>query len=244
MKVAVLYSGGKDSNRALHWALTHNLRVTHLVTMFPITKDSLMYHTPTLNLVELQSQAIGIQLVKGQTTGVRAEEEVESLKLTLEPLDIEGLVTGALESTYQKSRIDRVCETLGLRAFAPYWRCDLEKHLKETIHLGFEVIFVGVAALGLSENWLGRKLNLEALRDLLEIRRKYRINIGGEGGEYETFVCDGPTFKCGIRFLNTKRIWDKKTESGYLEVSQAELVQKKGTITSTIDSRRFSTSGQ
>jgi predicted ATP pyrophosphatase (TIGR00289 family) len=203
-----------------------------------------MYHTPALNLVELQSQAIGIRLVKGQTVGVRAEEEVESLKVTLKPLDIEGLVTGALESTYQKSRIDGVCATLGLRAYAPFWHCDLEKHLRETISLGFEVIFVGVAALGLSENWLGRKLSLEALQDLLELRKKYRINIGGEGGEYETFVCDGPTFKCGIRLLNTKRVWDKKTESGFLEVTGAELIEKKDAVQRTANRTEPATSDQ
>jgi predicted ATP pyrophosphatase (TIGR00289 family) len=226
VKVAILYSGGKDSNRALHWALTHKLDVKHLVTMFPKTKDSLMYHTPALNLVELQSQAVGIPLVKGQTTGVRVEEEVESLKTTLRPLDVEGVVTGALESTYQKSRVDLVCGTLGLRAYAPFWHSDLEKHLRDTIGLGFEVIFVGVAALGLSENWLGRKLDLEALQDLLMLHKKYKINIGGEGGEYETFVSDGPTFKRRIRFLNTKRIWDKKTDSGYLDVINAELAKR------------------
>lgn len=147
MKAAVLYSGGKDSNRALHWALNHGFDVKYLVTMFPRTKDSLMYHTPALNLVELQSQALGIQLVMGQTTGVQVEKEVEALKITLRPLDVEAVVTGALESVYQKSRVDRVCDTLGLRAYAPFWHCDLEKHLREIIDLSFEVIFVGVAAL-------------------------------------------------------------------------------------------------
>ena len=230
MKVAVLYSGGKDSNRALHWALTHKLDVKHLVTMFPSTRDSLMYHTPALNLVELQTQAIGIPLVKGQTTGVTIEEEVDSLRITLKPLDVEGIVTGALESTYQKSRVDLVCKTLGLRAYAPFWHCDLNKHLTEIIDLGFETIFVGVAALGLTENWLGRRLDHEALKDLLDLHEKYKINIGGEGGEYETLVCDGPTFRCKIQLLNTKRTWDKKTGSGYLEITRAELSRVKDPV--------------
>ncbi len=226
LKVAVLYSGGKDSNRALHWALTQNFDVRYLVTMFPRTKESLMYHTPTLNLVELQSQAIGVPLVKGQTTGVEVEEEVKSLEKTLEPLDVEGVVTGALQSAYQKSRVDLVCEALCLRGYAPFWHCDLKKHITEIISLGFEVIFVGVAALGLGENWLGRRFDNEALKDLLGLQEKYKINIAGEGGEYETFVCDGPTFKFGIRLLKTNRVWDRKTESGYLEVTRAELFQK------------------
>lgn len=229
MKAVVLYSGGKDSNRALHWALKHDFDVKYLVTVFPRTKDSLMYHTPALNLVELQSQSVGIQLAMGQTTGVRIEEEVEALKVTLRPLDVEAVVTGALESVFQKSRVDRVCDTLGLRAYAPFWHCDLEKHLRETIDLSFEVIFVGVAALGLGENWLGRKLDYESLEELMDLHEKYEVNIAGEGGEYETFVCDGPTFRSRIRLLDAKRIWDAKTESGYVEVTQAELIHKKDT---------------
>jgi diphthine-ammonia ligase len=229
VKVAVLYSGGKDSNRALHWALTHDLIVANLVTMFPETQDSLMYHTPALNLVDLQSRAVDIPLVKGHATGIRVEEEVESLRTTLEPLDIEGIVTGALESTYQKSRVDSVCESLGLRSYAPFWHADLRKHLAETIALGFEVIFVAVAALGLSEDWLGRKLDREALEDLINLHEKYRINIGGEGGEYETLVCDGPTFKRRLRILDSKKEWDTKTGSGHIAVNKADLVAKEPT---------------
>jgi predicted ATP pyrophosphatase (TIGR00289 family) len=186
-----------------------------------------MYHTPALNLVELQSQAVHIPLVKGQVTGVTVEEEVDSLKATLRPLDLEGVVTGALESEYQKSRVDRVCEALGLRAYAPFWHTNLKRHLIETVSMGFQVVFVGVAALGLSEDWLGRKLDNRAIRDLLELHEKYKINIAGEGGEYETLVCDGPTFKYKVQILNANRIWDRKTDSGYLEINKAELAPRK-----------------
>ena len=227
MKTAVLYSGGKDSNRALHWALEHGFDVRYLVTMFPKTMDSLMYHTPALNLVELQSQAVEIPLVKGQANGVEVEEEIEGLKNTLRPLDVEGVITGALESTYQKSRVDFVCSSLRLKSYAPFWHSDLEKHLKQTIDLGFDVRFVGVAALGLDETWLGRKLDYEALKDLKELNRKYQVNLGGEGGEYETTVCDGPTFKHKIEISESKRVWDSKTGSGYLEVDEAKLVTRK-----------------
>jgi predicted ATP pyrophosphatase (TIGR00289 family) len=141
---------------------------------------------------------------------------------------VEGVITGALESTYQKSRVDLVCSSLHLKAYAPFWHCDLEKYLKETIELGFDVKFVGVAALGLNEHWLGRTLDYGALQDLKELHMKYRVNLGGDGGEYETFVCDGPIFKRRIQFLSSKRIWDSKTGSGFLKIDEAELLQKKG----------------
>jgi predicted ATP pyrophosphatase (TIGR00289 family) len=226
MKAGILYSGGKDSNRALHWALSNGLEVEFLVTMFPTASDSFMYHTPALNLVELSAKAVEIHLVKGTTSGVK-EEEVEDLETTLEPLGIECVVSGALESTYQKNRVDHVCRALGLKAYAPFWHHDLEKHLMETIDMGFDVRFVGVSALGLDENWLGRKLDYKALEELKGLRDKYKVNLGGEGGEYETYVCDGPTFKKRIEFVKTRRIWETKTGSGYLEIDQARLSEKK-----------------
>jgi predicted ATP pyrophosphatase (TIGR00289 family) len=229
VKAAILYSGGKDSNRALHWALENDFDVRFLVTIFPKTMDSLMFHTPALNLVELQSQAVEIPLAKGHANGVKVEDEVEDLMSALRVLDVEGVITGALESTYQKSRVELVCSSLHLKSYAPFWHCDLEKYLKETIDLGFDVKFVGVAALGLNENWLGRTLDYKALEDLKELHMKYGVNLGGEGGEYDTFVCDGPIFKRRIQFLRSKRIWDNKTDSGFLNIDEAELLQKKGT---------------
>jgi predicted ATP pyrophosphatase (TIGR00289 family) len=196
--------------------------------MFPERMDSMMYHTPALNVVELQSRAVEIPLIKGKSSGM-GDNEVEDLKKTLKPIDVECVVIGALESVYQKRRVDRVCDEIGLKAFAPFWHSNLEKHLRETIDLGFEVIFVGVAALGLNEKWLGRKLDYRALQELKELHEKYKVNLGGEGGEYETLVCDGPDFKLRIRLLKTIPIWDNKTGSGYLEINKAELVPKKGT---------------
>nr|MDO8100626.1 hypothetical protein [Candidatus Njordarchaeota archaeon] len=101
MKAAILYSGGKDSNRALHWALNNDLKVICLVTMFPRTADSFMYHTPTLNLVELSARAVGTPLVKDTASGIK-EEEVEDLENTLEPLRTECVTSGTLQSTYKK----------------------------------------------------------------------------------------------------------------------------------------------
>jgi len=45
-------------------------------------------------------------------------------------------------------------------------------------------------------------------------------------GEYEILVCDAPIFSHKIRFEKAKRIWDRKTGSGYLEIAEAKLVEK------------------
>jgi len=62
---------------------------------------------------------------------------------------------------------------------------------------------------GFNESWLGRELDLNALDDLKRLEKKFHINIGGEGGEYETFVTDCPLFKKRIVIKEAEKIWDK-----------------------------------
>ena len=53
----------------------------------------------------------------------------------------------------------------------------------------------GVAALGLDESWLGRRLDGAMVDDLVELQRKYGMHAALEGGEGETFVLDCPLFE-------------------------------------------------
>ena len=46
-----------------------------------------------------------------------------------------------------------------------------------------DIIVVQVAAYGMNESWLGRKLDEEAVDDLSVLHRKYGVHIMGEGGE-------------------------------------------------------------
>ena len=131
MKVAALISGGKDSALALHQALKRGYDVKYLVTLIPQREDSWMFHYPNVELTDLFAEACGIPLVKAETSGVK-EEELEDLRRLLDKLDIEGVVSGAIASTYQKSRIDRICAELGLKSITPLWRKD-EKMLIETL---------------------------------------------------------------------------------------------------------------
>lgn len=223
MRVAALVTGGKDSALALHRALEVGYEVKHLVTMLPMREDSWMFHFPNIHLTDLFSEAVGIPLVKAETEGVK-EQEVEDLKSVLSSLDVEGVVHGATASQYQKSRIDRVCRELNVKSIAPLWREDPAKLLKEMIGLHFHVVVVGVYAYGFSQDWLGKRINSETVRELLDLNRKYGVSPVGEGGEYETLVLDAPFFRKRIRLLQTERVWED--HSGYLLVKKAELEGK------------------
>jgi len=83
---------------------------------------------------------------------------------------------------------------------------------------------MGVYALGFDQSWLGRRIDLATLKDLVELNERYGVSLVGEGGEYETLVLDAPFFKRRIRLLQTEIIWEDI--SGYLLVRKADLVDK------------------
>ena len=224
MRVAVLYSGGKDSNYALHWALKQGFEVKYLVSMVSESEESYMYHVPNIHLTELQAKAIGIPLIKGFTSGEK-EKEVDDMKAVLEGLKIDGVVAGALASEYQKKRVDRVARELGLKSFAPAWHRDPVEYMRELIEI-FDIVVVGVSAYGLDESWLGRRIDEEVLEKLVKLHEKYKIHVAGEGGEFETFVRDAPFFRARIVFDEVKKRWNEWNHSGVLEVRRAHLEAK------------------
>ena len=225
MRLAILFSGGKDSTRVVHWCLENGYDVRYLVSIIPRRSDSWMYHFPNIHLTEVSAEAIGIPLITRESSAIK-EKEVEDMKKVLENLDIDGVACGGIASNYQRKRIERVCNELKLGCLVPFWHTDPEKFMKETIDLGFDVRIVGVYSDGFDESWLGRKLDYDTLDELLKLSKKYGVNLVGEGGEYETLVINGPIFKKKIEILESEKVWDKKTQSGYLRVKKTKLVSK------------------
>jgi predicted ATP pyrophosphatase (TIGR00289 family) len=223
LHVAALVTGGKDSALALYRVLGQGYKVKYLVTMLPQRPDSWMFHYPNIHLAEFFAEAVGIPLVKGETSGIK-ESELEDLKRVLAPLSIDGVVTGAIMSQYQKNRIDKICEDLNLKSIAPLWHENPRKLLDEIVNLNFEVVIVGVYAYGFDAKWLGRRLNQKTINDLVELAKKYQISLVGEGGEYETLVLDAPFFKKRIQLLQAEKIWEN--HSGYLLIKKTKLIEK------------------
>lgn len=223
MQIAALVTGGKDSALALYRTLKQGFEVKYLVTMIPQRPDSWMFHYPNIHLADFFAEAVGIPLVKGETSGVK-ETELEDLKRLLANLQVDGVVTGAIMSQYQKKRIDKICQELDLESFAPLWHEKPRKLLAEMVDLNFEVLIVGVYAYGFDVTWLGRKINWESISELIKLCKKYQISVVGEGGEYETLVLDAPFFRKRIQLIQTEKIWEN--HSGYLLVEKARLVEK------------------
>jgi predicted ATP pyrophosphatase (TIGR00289 family) len=219
----VLFSGGKDSSLALYRCLCQGYKIKYLVSLLPKKEDSWMFHYPNIHLIDIFSEATGFPVVKYETSGIK-EEEIRDLKNALESLDVDGVVSGAIGSQYQKTRIDKVCAEIGLKSITPLWKEEPLNLLNEIISLKFETIICGVYAYGFNENWLGEKITNETVERLLELNRIYGISIMGEGGEYETLTLNAPFFKKRIEIVEAEKIWKKDT--GHLLVKKARLVEK------------------
>lgn len=206
MKVAVLSSGGKDSSAAIWWAQCKGWEVTHLVTMLVQGDDSWMFQIPGTHLVKKQAELCSCSWLGVETEGL-AEIEVEDLKSALSNLQIDGIVSGALRSDYQKTRLERMCEDLGIKSFTPLWHQSSESHMDNLILNGFKVMITGVSCEGLGSEWLGSVLDESSLKELKKLASKYRFHVDGEGGEYETLVVAGPHMNGEIE-LDFETHWD------------------------------------
>jgi len=170
MRVAALVSGGKDSVLALHCAQTTGWDVTHVVTVVPKVDDSYMFHAPNTHLGPLIAQAVGAPLVAVETKGEK-EAELTDLERALAGLPIDGFVSGALASEYQRVRLERIGHRLGLKTFTPLWHKRPEEVLATVAGAGWDVRFAAVAAAGLDESWLGRRLDARAAEDLARLHQ-------------------------------------------------------------------------
>ncbi len=224
MRLAALFSTGKDSTYAMHVMQKQNYKISCLVTIESSNPDSYMYHTPNVKLASLQAEAMKLPIIIMKTSGKKELELVE-LKAALEQakkdFEVDGVVTGALYSTYQRDRIDRVCEELGLKVFSPLWHMDQETEMKQLVKEGFKVIMVSVAADGLDKSWLGKVLTGEDIDKLVELSKKHGINVAGEGGEFESLVLDAPMFKKPIKIIEAETVMESE-HCGKLLVKKAE----------------------
>lgn len=219
MKVGVLFSGGKDSTLAAFLAKQHNHKLSCLISIISENPYSFMFHTPSISKVKKQAEVMDIPLIEQKTKG---KEEIEladlkkAIKKAKDKFDIEGIVTGAVESVYQASRIQKICNKLGLDVFNPLWLKDQFELLDDLIKNKFKVIISGVAAFPLDESLLGRFIDKKFLEDISDLNKKFKISPAGEGGEFESFVLDCPLFSRPLKIKD--KIISGKDNNFRLEV--------------------------
>ncbi len=220
MRLSVLFSGGKDSTYAMYLMEQQGHQVDTLISVIPAEKDSWLFHTPNLNLLPLQAMAMQKRLLRAPSQGSE-QEDLEALHQALSDMDVDGVVAGAIASDYQWDRINGVCESLRLRLFSPLWRKEQGMLLRDMVEAGVEAMVVKVSAEGLGNDWLGRTLDLDAIKQLEALATSRGVNPSGEGGEYETLVIDSPMHDSCLEIIEVER--EITRDGGRLNVKKARL---------------------
>ncbi|MBT4446134.1 diphthine--ammonia ligase [archaeon] len=228
LKLGVLFSGGKDSTRAAEIMHNQNYQLSCLIYLKSKNDYSYMFQSAGSEIIDLQSEAMQIPLITQLTEG-KKETELEDLKVAIQTAkdqhQIEGIVCGALFSNYQRDRIEKICEELNLKMFAPLWHKSQLQHMNEVINSGTEAIITAVAADGLNQSFLGRTINQNLLTELQQLNKKVGLNIAGEGGEFESLVLNSPLFHQRIILQETTNEMDSEY-SGKLLIKKAKLKEK------------------
>ena len=224
VRVACLFSGGKDSAYAAYVAMQRGWEVAALITLRPEDPESMMFHVPNLAVTALQAEAMEVPIFQ-EPAKAGESGELEALRRAFRRVPAEGLVVGAIASDYQHSRVNRAAHDAGLRVFAPLWRHDPVVLVRDYLHAGLEILFSSVSAEGLDRTWLGRTWDEGVVRELLQLHETLGVHPCGEGGEFETLVLDAPFFRRRVVVDRSEASWDGR--AGTWRVLEAHLEDKR-----------------
>ncbi len=223
-QVFTSWSGGKDGCFACYQAAASGLKVCYLLNMITDDGKRSWTHGQSAELLQVQSQAIGIPLVQRRTTMANYEAEFKDMLLALKQEGVRGGVFGDIDLEEHRQWIDRVCGEVEITPHLPLWGQSQEKIMRDFIDSGFEAVMVTARADLFGEEWLGRRVDMDFLSHLSELQQTNNIQLCGEAGEYHTFVTDGLSFKKRIEILETSKVL--REGHWFLEILKWNLTAK------------------
>ncbi len=225
MKLACLFSGGKDSTYAIHLAKKQGHDVVCLLSIFTKSEESHLLHHPNLRWTKLQSESMNIpQLTIISNSNETSDELIVMEKLlqnAKEQFQIDGLVHGGIKSKFQKEKFETLCLKLNLVSIAPLWETNPKEYMNQLLDSNFHFMMVTVSSDGLDEQWLGKLISKSDIEVLNNLSDKFGFNLNFEGGESETFVINCPLFSNPIKINKFTKNWDGYR--GRFEIVDAEL---------------------
>jgi uncharacterized protein (TIGR00290 family) len=198
-KIAVAFSGGKDSVMMLHRLMQENeYEIAYLITTITDGDRKTTSHKVDESLLEQQAKSIGIplrKLVMSLFTEAEFEEKYGVLMERLKQEGITKIAYGDLFLEGVKEYKERLFERYGFTLLLPLWK-ESSQILSETfVSLGYKAVTICVDTAQLSSSFLGRTLNQEFFEEL-----PFEVDLCGENGEYHSFVFDGPIFSFPVEF--------------------------------------------
>ena len=197
------WSGGKDSCFAYWKAISQGLKVNYLLNFINADSTKSMSHGLDHRLIALQARAMRLPILQQKVTWETYEAGCKAALAELKRKGVTGLITGDIYLQEHRDWVERVCRESGMEALLPLWKLDTTRLLTDFINSGFKAIIVSAKGEFFGKEWLGRELDSKLYAELCQLAQSRKVDPCGEGGEYHTFVYDGPAFRRPVKILKT-----------------------------------------
>ncbi len=198
--------------------------IAFLLTVESSDVDSLMFHTANIEIAGQVAECMGIRCIVTQSSPGEELKRLGDAIIEARDNGAEGIVTGAIQSDYQYTRIERLCFDAGIRCFSPLWRKNQLMLLKDVVNAGLKAMIVAIAAEGLDESFLGKTIDIGIVSKMEKLQMKFGVNPSGEGGEYETIVIDSPLHRQRLEIEESEIV--KRGQSSLLKMKRIKRIEK------------------
>jgi len=225
MKVAVLYSGGKDSTFAIDYCRKKGWEISYLLSVKPTRKDCFLFHFATVEHTPLIAEMLNIPHHLISCSVADPHQEALLVKEIVEKYPVDAVVLGGtgLQETQIRS-VQKALAPLGVKAFPAHFGFEHGNVFKTMIENGYEILITQVASDGLN-TWLGKTITKENFAQLEKESLQYGFHIGFEGGYADTLVLDAPFFSKRLVIETKHAIWDDKY-CGHLILDKIKIADK------------------
>lgn len=226
VKVAIMYSGGKDSTLALEYALSKGWEVRYLLSVKPTRTDCYLFHYATVEHTSRVSSMLGIKHYLISCSVANAEKEANLIRDFVKKHMVDALILGGtgLQETQLKS-LQKALLPIGVEVFAAHAGEDHGEVFKKMLDRGYEILISQVASDGLMK-WLGKVITKDNFEELAKDSFKYGFHVGFEGGYADTFVLNAPLFKQKI-IIENMEINKEDDYCGHVVIKKLNMVNKK-----------------
>lgn len=199
MQVISSWSGGKDACLALYRSIQAGHQPHALLTMLEADGLRTRAHALPVAVLQQQAAAMGLPLITPPVTweGYRPVY-VQALNAAKQQ-GAEALISGDIDLWAHRDWLEAIGVETGLQVLFPLWDNAHPLLLEEFLAAGFTTHIIAVKQGVLDASWLGRKLDAQAMQELAVLG----VDVCGEGGEFHTFVTDGPLFAYPLKMVPT-----------------------------------------
>ena len=224
MKVAIMFSGGKDSTFAIDYAREKGMVIDYLLSVKPSRKDCFLFHYATVEHTPKMAEMLGLKHILIGCDVADPEQEAQLVRNVVEKNPVDAVILGGTGSQETQLRsIQKALLPLHIEVFAAHAGNDHEEVFKEMLDRGYEIMITQIASDGLL-NWLGKKITKDNFAELKKDSEKFGFHIGFEGGYADTLCLDAPFFSAKLEPTNVQKVIEDEY-NGHV-VAEIAMVKK------------------